>query len=66
MSYKYLNTSMRPDWPSAPGDSGSLFPGVKLAKRGTATGKKEIEENIKLADNRKNWKMLVRSNFGGN
>jgi len=30
------------------------------------TGKKKIEENIKLADNRNNWKMLVRSNFGGN
>ena len=30
------------------------------------TGKKKIEENIKLAENRNNWKMLVRSNFGGN
>ena len=31
-----------------------------------ATGKKKIEESIKLAENRNNWKMLVRSNFGGN
>jgi len=30
------------------------------------TGKKKVEENIKLAENRNNWKMLVRSNFGGN
>ena len=30
------------------------------------TGKRKIEENIKLAENRNNWKMLVRSNFGGN
>ena len=30
------------------------------------TGKKKIEENIKLAENRNNWKMLVRSNFRGN
>ena len=30
------------------------------------TGKKKIEENIKLAENRNNCKMLVRSNFGGN
>ena len=30
------------------------------------TGKKKIEDNIKLAENRNNWKMLVRSNFGGN
>ena len=66
MSYKDLNTAMRPDWPSAPEDYGSLFPGVKLAKRDTATGKKKIEENIKLTENRKNWKRLVRSNFGGN
>ena len=30
------------------------------------TGKKKLEENIKLAENRNNLKMLVRSNFGGN
>jgi len=30
------------------------------------TEKKKIEENTKLAENRNNWKMLVRSNFRGN
>ena len=30
------------------------------------TGKKKVAENIKLAENRNNWKTLVRSNFGGN
>ena len=44
MSYKGLNTAMRPDWPSAPGDSDSLFPGVKLARRDTV-----MRSNLPLA-----------------
>ena len=44
ISYKDLNTAMRPDWPSAPGDSDSLFPDVKLAKGDTA-----MRSNLPLA-----------------
>ena len=44
MSYKGLNTAIRTDRPSAPGDSESFFPGVKLAKGDTA-----MRSNLPLA-----------------